>query len=219
MTKWFAIFDWDGVIVDSSNQHEEAWHLIAAEKNRPLPEGFFRRSFGMKNEKVITELLGWTNDPADIQSLSLRKEELFRELIGRQKLVPLPGVLTLLTNLKERGVPCAVASSTPWKNIDCVIDLLGVRSFFQALVCAEDVTVGKPDPDVFLKAAAKLGASPECCVVFEDAHVGIEAAKRAGMRVVAVATTHPAETLSDADHVYRWLTEVELEKIRPTLPE
>jgi beta-phosphoglucomutase family hydrolase len=211
MAIWSAIFDWDGVIVDSSRQHEEAWHRIAREEERPVPAGFFRRSFGMKNDKVLLELLAWSTDPKEIERLSSRKEEIFRGIVASEKkLTPLPGVLSFLKQLKAGGVPCAVASSTPRPNIEYTIETLGAGEFFRAMVCAEDVRRGKPDPEVFLLAASKLQAAPAQCVVFEDAHVGIEAARKAGMKVVAVATTHSAETLQDADRVVARLDELEV---------
>ncbi len=212
-TPWFAIFDWDGVIVDSSRQHEQAWRLIAREERRLLPADFFRRSFGMKNERVIPELLQWTEDALEVQRLSLRKEEIFRELIQVQRLQPLPGVINFLTALHQAKVHCAVASSTPRKNISAVIEGLGLQHFFRAIVCGEDVSRGKPDPEVFLTAASRLAARPEQSVVFEDAHVGVEAARRAGMKVVAVATTHPADTLKDADRVVHRLTELKVDEL------
>jgi beta-phosphoglucomutase family hydrolase len=213
MQAWAAIFDWDGVIVDSSRQHEKAWLRLADELQRPAPPGFFPRSFGMKNEKVIPELLGWTTDSNSIQALSLRKEEIFRELIKEARLEPSPGVLPFLDSLRQESVPCAVASSTPRENIRCVIDLLGLSGFFQAIVCGEDVTHGKPDPEVFLLAAEKLNVPPERCVVFEDAHVGITAARRANMKVVALATTHPMETLQDANRTVAGFSELNLADI------
>jgi len=214
MSEWFAIFYWDGVVVDSSKLHETAWHRLGEEEKRSMPPGFFLRSFGMRNQNVIPELLGWTHDPLEIDQLSLRKEEIFRELVHGSHLVPLPGVVGCLEKLKTAGVPCAVASSTPRENINCVIDVLEVGPFFKALVCAEDVTRGKPDPEVFLRAAGKLAAPPERCVVFEDAHVGIEAGRRAGMRVVGVATTHPAASLKGADRDVSRLDELQLDELR-----
>jgi beta-phosphoglucomutase family hydrolase len=213
MANWYAIFDWDGVIVDSSHPHEAAWERLGKELDRPLPAGFFLRSFGMKNENVIPELLGWSTDSAEIHRLSLRKEEIFRQIVRNERMESLPGVLSFLAELHRARIPCAVASSTPLANIQCVIETLGVRDFFQALVCAEDVTLGKPDPEVFLLAASKLAAPPNRCVVFEDAHVGIEAAHRAGMRVVGVATTHPADTLRGADRVVHRLSELKFGEI------
>lgn len=208
MQTWAAIFDWDGVVIDSSRQHERGWELLAAEQGRVLPPDWFKASFGMRNDRVIGELLGWTRDADAIHRLSLRKEELYRDLIRRDRIQPLPGVVEWLGALRDAGVPCAIATSTPRVNLDCVMDLLDLRVYFATAVTAEDVSHGKPHPEVFLTAAARLGAPPARCVVFEDAHVGIEAAQAAGMKVVGVATTHPAETLTDADRVVQRLDEL-----------
>jgi beta-phosphoglucomutase family hydrolase len=207
-SSWTAIFDWDGVIVDTSRQHERAWHLLARELGRTIVPGFFVRSFGMKNERVISELLAWTSEPAALQDLSLRKEVLFRELIKQEPVNALPGVKPWLDRLEAAGVRCAVGSSTTLLNILQVIEGIGLKNRFEVIVSAEDVSHGKPDPEVFLVAAAKLGAVPTRCVVFEDAHVGIEAARAAGMRVVAVATTHPPASLQGADLVVSRLDEL-----------
>lgn len=208
MSTWAAVFDWDGVILDSSAAHEWAWERLAAEEGRVLFPGFFLRSFGMKNDRVIRELLAWTQDPAEIERLSSRKEELFREEIRHRPVQPLPGVRAFLESLRRAGVPCGVGSSTPRANIECVLDPLGLRGFFRVIVTGEDVQRGKPDPEVFLRVAERLGIAPARCVVFEDAPVGIEAARRAGMKVVGVAGTHPAERLSNCDRVVRRLDEL-----------
>ena len=213
MHHWAGIFDWDGVIIDSSRQHERSWQLLAKEEKHELPQHFFKRSFGMKNEKIIHDLLGWTTDPGEIQRLSLRKEAIYRELIRIDKVVPLAGVVNWLKTLKREEIPCAIASSTPRENIECVIDNLGLRSFFRVIVAAQDVTRGKPNPEVFLLAAQMLGIRPENCVVFEDAHVGIQAARAAGMKVVGVATTHPASALREADRVVGRMDELSIEEI------
>jgi beta-phosphoglucomutase family hydrolase len=210
---WAAIFDWDGVVVDSSRQHELSWKLLAEEEELPLAPGFFPRSFGMKNEKIIPELLSWSHDAKTIHRLGLRKEVLYREILQREHQTALPGVLNLLNALQKAKVPCAVASSAPRANIDLMIDDLGFRPYFQSIVTGEDVTHGKPNPEVFLLAARRLGMAPERSVVFEDAHVGIEAGKAAGMKVVAVATTHPAETLGGADRVVHRLTELNIHDV------
>lgn len=210
---WTAIFDWDGVIIDSSRQHDLGWQALAAEMGRTLPPNFFLKSFGMKNQRVFRELLDWTLDPKEIERLSQRKEWFFREFVARDGIAPLPGVVPFLDRLQAAAVPCAVASSTPRENIDCMIDNLGVRRYFQKIITAEDVQHGKPHPEVFLLAAQKLGRPPETCVVFEDAHVGIEAGLNAGMKVVGVATTHPAESLHKAHRVVRRLDELTLEDI------
>ena len=213
MQTWAAIFDWDGVIVDSSRQHERSWEHLAGEEHRSLPVGHFTRSFGMKNEKIIPELLGWTHEQQEIRRLSLRKEELYREIIRRDGIRALPGVLEWLSQLRDASVPCAIGSSTHRLNIETTLDKLGLVEYFCAIVSAEDVSHGKPHPEVFLLAAQKLGVESSQCVVFEDAHVGIEAARAAGMKVVGVATTHPSDSLNDADRVVHRLDELAVSEL------
>ena len=186
-----ALFDWDGVIVDSARPHEESWERLAAEERRALPPGHFKRGFGRKNEAIIPDILGWTSDPGEVRRLSLRKEELYRKIIVEQGTEPLPGVREFLKRLREAAVPCAVGSSTHRENIDTILRVTGLAPFFAAIVSAEDVQAGKPDPQIFLLGAQKIGRAPGRCVVFEDALVGLQAARAGGMRAVAVATTHP----------------------------
>ena len=205
---WGALFDWDGVIIDSSSHHEESWERLASELGRVLPADHFKKGFGRKNEFIIPELLGWTRDAAEIARISLRKEALYREVVAERGLDPLPGVRTWLERLRDAGVPCAIGSSTHRANIDLSLGMVGLAEFFSAIVTAEDVSHGKPDPEVFLTAAARLDRAPERCVVFEDAHVGIEAARAGGMRVVGVATTHPASELTAADRAVHRLDEL-----------
>ncbi|HSJ01968.1 MAG: HAD family hydrolase [Verrucomicrobium sp.] len=198
------IFDWDGVIIDSHAQHEESWGLLFEELKRPIPPGFFKATFGMRNQQIIPLCFDFVaaDDHAEIARLGDRKEELYREILRRDGIEPLPGVLALLQELQALGIPAAVGSSTPRLNVDTIMAMTGLAPFFQAKVTAEDVSVGKPDPQVFLKAAEKIGRTPRQCIVFEDAYVGIEAGKRAGMKVLAVATTHPLESLGQADVAY-----------------
>lgn len=195
------IFDWDGVVIDSHAQHEESWNLLFAELGKPMPEGFFKRTFGMRNQQIIPMCFTFVaaDDHAEIARLGDRKEELYREILRRDGIEPLPGVLPLLREMKALGHPRVVGSSTPRKNIEAVMAMAGLEGLFDDVVSAEDVTMGKPDPQVFLRAAEKISRDPARCVVFEDAFVGIEAGKRAGAKVVAVATTHPVESLTQAD--------------------
>lgn len=206
---WAALFDWDGVIIDSSKHHEESWERLAEELTKPLPQGHFKKGFGRKNEFIIPEILHWSTDVEEIRRHSLRKEELYREVVADWGLDPLPGVRVWLERLQAAGVPCAIGSSTHRANIELSLDLIGLREFFRTIITAEDVKQGKPHPDVFLKAAAGLGYAPEHCVVFEDAHVGIDAARAGGMKVVGVATTHPASELGAADIAVQRLDELQ----------
>lgn len=209
-----VIFDWDGVIIDSSRQHEESWERLAAEERRVLPSGHFKAGFGKKNEWIIPELLGWARDPAEIHRLSLRKEALYRDIVVERGLAALPGVKIFLERLRDAGVPCCIGSSTHRENITTILGVLGFAGLFGGMVTAEDVTLGKPHPDVFLKAAAKIGRAPGRCVVFEDAFAGIEAARAGGMKVVGVATTHSKAALTGkVDRVVRQLDELEIEAL------
>ncbi len=206
-----VLFDWDGVIIDSSARHEESWERLAAELGRPLPADHFKRGFGMKNEHIIPNLLGWADaaDHAKIMRLSLRKEALYRDVIRERGVEALPGVAAFLRRLRDAGVPFAVGSSTHRLNIDTILDVLGFTGLFAGIVTAEDVRAGKPHPDVFLRAAETIARAPGHCAVFEDALVGIRAARAGGMKVIAVATTHPAAELAGlADRVVRRLDEL-----------
>jgi beta-phosphoglucomutase-like phosphatase (HAD superfamily) len=121
--------------------------------------------------------------------------------------------------LRTAGIPCAVASSTPRENLDAVMAMTGLGPCFQAMISGSDVTRGKPDPEVFLRAAAALGVPPGNCVVIEDAHVGIDAGLAAGCRVLAVATTHPLESLAAAHRALPDLAGIgvaDLERLFPT---
>ncbi|MFZ4587568.1 MAG: HAD family hydrolase [Terrimicrobiaceae bacterium] len=193
-----VLFDWDGVVIDSSPQHERSWELLAAAESLPLPEGHFKRGFGKKNETIIPDILGWARGPAEIQRLARLKEETYRRLVAESGVNILPGARELLAALRAENIPCAVASSTPRENLDAIFAATGLDACFDAVVCGDDVENGKPAPDIFLLAAKKLGVAPGDCVVIEDAHAGIEAALRAGMPVLAVATTHPVADLGAA---------------------
>lgn len=194
------LFDWDGVVIDSHAQHEESWALLAQEIGTPLPEGFFKKTFGMRNQSIMPLWLPHLEGKAaEIQAMGDRKEELYREILRRDGIEALPGVKDFLKAARAAGIPASVGSSTPRKNIDTVIEMAGLDGLFDAIVSADDVTRGKPDPEVFLKGAERLQRQPSRCVVFEDAFVGIEAGKSGGMKVVAIATTHPIDKLTLAD--------------------
>ncbi|MDQ8205410.1 HAD family phosphatase [Pelagicoccus sp. SDUM812003] len=196
-TEFGFIFDWDGVVVDSSRQHELSWDRLAEVEELALYPGHFKDGFGKKNSFIIPNLLKWTDDPQEIERLSLRKEEFYREIVAETGLSPLPGVASFLKELKAAGFRACVGSSTPRRNIDAVTSLIGLEGRFDDVVSADDVGNGKPDPEVFLKAAAKIGVEPSRCVVFEDSFSGIEAGQRAGMKVVGLATTNPIESLRE----------------------
>jgi len=203
-----VLFDWDGVVVDSSRAHELSWERLAAEEGQSLPEGHFKASFGKVNRVIIPEILGWTDDPGEIERMGRRKEALYREIIRDEGLEPLPGARELVLALRDAGIPRVIGTSTARKNIEVGLEAMGLEGCFDGAVCSEDVSRGKPDPEVFLKAAAVAGMAPERCVVIEDSVHGLEAAKAGGMRGLGVTTTHPRGALLPADAVVDSLTEV-----------
>ncbi len=210
------IFDWDGVVVDSSKQHEESWERLAAQEGLPLFEGHFKIGFGKRNEWIIPNSIKWTEDPSEIERLGDEKERHYREIIRETGLEPLPGVRAFLDSLQQSNLPFAVGSSTPRENIMAVMQTAGIEGFFSEIVAAKDVTIGKPNPEVFLKAAAAIGISPERCIVFEDSLSGIEAGLSGGMKVVALTTTNPRDVLeaTEAALVVDSFEEISIEGLR-----
>ncbi len=203
-----VLFDMDGVLVDSGPLHKESWRRIAMDAGRPMEDSFFDRTFGMRNEEILEELLGPDLEGARKAELGRRKEEVYREL-ARERLVAAPGAADLVRALKEAGFRTALASSGPRANVELVLDVTGLGEMMDAYVCAEDVERGKPDPQVFLEAARRLDLEPSRCVVVEDALVGVEAARRAGMKVVGVAGEEERKAvLREADRVVSSLEEL-----------
>lgn len=188
-----CIFDWDGTIVDSGHTHEATWIALASSRNLPLIDDFFSITFGKRNVEIIMDILKWTADPKTAQEMSDEKETLYRKIVRERGVPPVAGAEAFLKALNSAGIPCAVGSSTPRENLDTTVEKLGYGGYFKAYAASEDVSRGKPAPDVFLCAAKKLGVAPENCVVFEDSLVGIEAGVAAGMKTVALTLTNPRE--------------------------
>ena len=147
----------------------------------------FLSSFGQRNDSIIPRWLGAASTPERIERIANAKEELYRHLVRRNGISPLPGVANWVHRLHEEGWLQAIASAAPRANIEVVLEALAAAHFFQGIVSAEDVRQGKPDPEVYLTAASRLGVSPDRCIVVEDAAAGIEGARRAGMRSIGVS--------------------------------
>ncbi len=190
MKKIACLFDWDGTIVDSGRTHEFTWIELARSRNLKLIDNFFEITFGKRNVEIISDILCWTNNPEEIQAMSDQKEALYREIVAEKGLPVIAGAEAFLRELNNSGIFCAVGSSTPTANLIAAFKTLDFGKYFQAFSASEDVVQGKPKPDIFLSAAEKLGVAPENCVVFEDVRAGIQAGVAAGMKTVAVATTH-----------------------------
>jgi beta-phosphoglucomutase len=199
-----VLWDLDGTLVDSAEYHWLSWRDTMASEGHQITYQQFLDSFGQKNDRILPLWLGGGASVDRMNRISEAKEAEYRRLAQTHGVTPLPGAAEWVRRLHARGWKQAIASSAPRQNVEVMLHALGVDGEFDALVGAEDVTAGKPDPQVFLAAAAKLGAAPERCVVVEDAAVGVEAARRAGMKVIGVA----GSLNLNADLVVRSLTDL-----------
>ncbi len=215
-----VIWDVDGTLLDSAQMHYEAWVALAKELEKPFTRADFTATFGRRNPEIIRELFGMAYSDQEVADMGFRKEEFYRAA-ARQGVQLLPGVKTLLEELKAEGYRQAVGSSAPRQNLDLLLDLTDVASFFETVVAMEDTQRGKPDPQVFQVAAERLGLTPARCLVLEDAVAGVQAAKAGGMKCIAVTFVghHPVASLKEAgaNRVVSTLEEVSARTIEQIL--
>ena len=190
-----VLWDLDGTLVDSAEFHWFSWRDTMSAEGLKITYQQFLDSFGQKNDRILASWLGQAASPERIRRIGDAKEAEYRRLARERGLTPLPGAAEWIRRLHARGWKQAIASSAPRENVAVMLGALGIARDFDAIVGAEDVSAGKPDPQVFLAAAAALGLAPRQCIVVEDAAVGIEAARRAGIKSIGVG---PGKLL-DAD--------------------
>ena len=195
-----VIWDMDGVIAGTASYHLKAWQHVFQKRGVSFTKIDFKRKFGQRNDTIIKAVLGGDLPVNEVDDIVDEKERDFRQLISRN-IRPLPGAIDLMKSLRENGFSLALASSAPIENVQLVLKDLGIINCFGAIVWGREVAEGKPSPQGFLLAAKKLGVAPANCVVIEDAVAGVTAAKRAGMRCIAVTNTNSRETLAEADFV------------------
>ena len=182
------IFDMDGTLVDNADFHTQAWADLLNEIGiRIEPADLHRLNAGKTNAETLRALLGDSLSESELKDLAHRKESLYREAY-RPHLQAIPGLYSFLFQARSMGMPMAVASSADAQNIAMILDGLGIRDFFSAVVGADDIQNSKPHPEMFLTAARRLEIFPQECLVFEDSPAGIECARRAGMRTVVLTT-------------------------------
>jgi beta-phosphoglucomutase len=218
-----AIFDVDGTLVDSHDAHFEAWRDTLAGHDINYGIEAFAKDFGRRNPEIINGL--WAElgrdrpDAALMEEIADRKERHFRELLSAS-FPEMTGAAALLERLHQAGWRVAIGSSAPGENVQLSLDLLDSRRSIDAVVCGNDVERGKPEPDVFLRAAELLDLDPSRCVVIEDASAGVESARRAGMPAVAIASKgRTREELSDARLVIDSLEEIGPERLSQIIKE
>lgn len=210
------LFDMDGVLVNNLEVHRQAFAEFFRRYGVDRTFEELNRVFGMGNDDIMGELM-----PRDIvervgiRELGYEKEAIYREIYA-PTITPQPGLLDLLAECDKHKTLCAVGSSGYKANVDFVLDKCNIRRYFSAIVAGDQVTRCKPDPEIYLTAAAKLGLEPKECVVFEDAEAGIEAAQRAGIKVVALATTFDRTFLEGCkpDYIIDDFRDISIDKLR-----
>ena len=208
-----VIFDMDGVLVDSYQAHYESWKQAFGEISVTYTEAAFAADFGRTSRDIVRRRLGDSLDDQRVAELDRRKESLYRDLL-REDFPAMDGAKELIDALAQDGFRLAIGSSGPPENVALAMENLGGAERFDAVVTGSDVTHGKPDPQVFLIAAERLGLAPGCCAVVEDAVHGVTAAKRAGMTAIALTGTVRREELVEADAVVDSLRQFSPERIR-----
>lgn len=198
-----VIFDMDGVLVDNVPEHLKAWEAFCRKHGIPFDEASFKSTvFGKTNQAILRALIRRRLTAAEIETLGAEKEAMYRER-HRGRVRAAPGLVGLLRRLRAERVTLAVATAAPRENLDFILDETGLRSCFEALVDVSCVKRGKPDPEIYLKAAALLGSPPGLCIAVEDSFPGIRSALSAGMKVVAVTTTHRRRELAAANLIIK----------------
>lgn len=180
------LWDMDGTLIDSAEYHFESWLDALKPEGLTVTRGQFLSTFGWKNDRILRQWIGPHIDPAWIARVGDAKERDYRQLVRTRGLQPLPGADRWVRNRHEAGWSQAIASSAPRANIEVALEVLGWQKCFDALASGDDVGAGKPDPEIFLVAASRLGVAPARSIVVEDAAAGVEAARRGGMRCIGV---------------------------------
>lgn len=207
-----VLWDLDGVIADTWAYHYRAWVDVFGKKGKTYTREQFMGHFGQRHDTIIHSILGEISRE-EFDAVTEEKQKNYRRRVTGN-IVPIPGAIELIKSLRRNGIKTAIASSAPPENVDIIIKGLGIEDCFDAYAMGTEVAEGKPSPLVFLLAAEKLGVRPHCCVVIEDAIAGVAAAKNAGMKCIAVTTSHPREKLEQADLVIDTLEKVGIGDIK-----
>lgn len=189
----------DGVLVDSAEAHFQSWRRLGRQQGIQVTQEQFSATFGRQNRDIIPLLFGEVSEPA-LRELADRKERIYRDLVRADPPI-VDGAIDLVVSLHEAGAQLAVGSSGPRANIDLILEAMGVQDRVRVVVSSDDVSRGKPDPQVFSMACDRLGLLSRQCVVIEDAPSGVEAARAAGAHCVAVLMHHSRESLKRAHRI------------------
>jgi len=209
-----VLFDLDGTLLDNNQFHYEAWkrYLKKYDGKDMSDEDFKDNLSGRTNQDAIEHLYNKKMSEEEAAKYYLKKEEIYRELYAPH-IAPINGLIDFLKDLDEHEISMAIATSGIPVNIEFMFKHVPIKQYFREIIKAEDISKGKPDPEIFLKTAEVLQIPVGNCVVFEDSTSGVEAGKAAGMKVVALTTTHSPEELNKADLVIKDYTELNYEKL------
>ncbi len=212
-----VIFDMDGVLVDSNPFHLRKWAAMLDEHGIAYrQEELAEQVLGHRNDKALRHFFGPQIDSAEIERLNEELEARFRRIF-KPHAKPMPGVRELIAECHQAGIPLALASCAPAKNVAFIVEVLSLTKFFGSVLAGEDVTHPKPHPEIYLKTAENLGLPAAKCLAIEDSFAGVESAKRAGMKCLAIASTFPPEDLRRhgfADRIVARLEELNLATLR-----
>jgi beta-phosphoglucomutase family hydrolase len=207
-----VIWDLDGVIADTAEYHYRAWRDVFKERGVAYHKADFMPYFGRRHDTIIKAVLG-DLPPEELDAINEEKQKKFRSFVA-QDIRAMPGAVALVKSLHEHGIKQAIASSAVPENIDIIIRRLGINDCFQAIVHGMEVKEGKPSPQIFLLASKKLKVRPGHCIVIEDAIAGVAAARRAGMKCVAVTNSHSKQALKGADLIIGTLEEIRVSDLQ-----
>ena len=203
-----VIFDLDGTLIDNNAHHIEAWKVFYNQHGLVFSMDDYRNNINGKiNKDIFNYILKANLTPEEIEQYDSEKEELYRQLYAAH-IKPVEGLIELLKSLQNAAIPMAIATSGLPPNINFMLQHIPIQQYFDAIINASDISNGKPHPEIFLKAAVAVNANPANCVAFEDSVAGIRSAKSAGMKVIALATTHKREELHEAEIIINDYTEM-----------
>jgi len=212
-TQFAVIFDMDGVICHTNPYHSQAFRQFFAKRNlSPTDEEFAQHMFGKSNSYILKHFLQREIVGEEFVQLEDEKESLFRQ-IYEPYIDPVHGFMAFLKDLKANAIKTAVATSAPRANLDLIAGKLSLSDYMESFMASEDVTKHKPDPQVYLTSAERLGVHPERCVVFEDSFSGVSAALNAGMKVVGVLTSHGVNELPPCNEYIKDYQEMTYERV------
>jgi len=208
-----VIFDIDGTLMDNNEYHKMAWMQYLEGQGRKMTDKEFKENVsGRTNLDAVEHIYDKKMSDEEASKYYLAKEEIYRRLY-KPYICPIHGLLEFLKDLQDHGIVMAIATSGIQVNIDFMFEHIPIKQYFKTVIQSKDITKGKPDPEIFMKAAEAVGFPPENCVVFEDSLAGVKAAKKAGIKVVALTTSEKKEDLKKANLVIKNYNEINYKKL------